>query len=219
MPAMEAFALDSSSIRDISGLLLDAEGRLTCVPALVLQQTTPQERMLFGVRHGLYGFPTTELCDFLRDRIGGRSAIEIGAGHGLLAKTLGITATDNRQQEKPALKRHYEAIRQPIVPYGDNVEKLDAQAAVEKYRPNVVISCWVTHRFDPTRPVAGGSESGVDEATIIETCDEYISIGNEHVHSGKPIWSLPHQKFHPTWLYSRAINGSKDYIAIWRRAA
>ncbi len=42
------------------------------------------------------------------------------------------------------------------IPYGKTVEKLDADAAVRKYRPKVVIACWVTHRFDPAQPHAGG---------------------------------------------------------------
>lgn len=173
--------------------------------------------MLFGVRHGLYGFPTEELCSFLRVRIRGRQAIEIGSGHGVLAKALGIPATDNRQQEDAEVRAHYAAIRQPTVPYGEHVEKLDAAAAVEKYRPAVVVACWITHRFDPSRPDAGGSATGVDEVAIIASCDEYIFIGNERVHAHKPIWALPHEKLTPPWLYSRAINGSRDFIGIWRR--
>ena len=81
----------------------------------------------------------------------------------------------------------------------------------------MVVSCWVTHLYDPARGQAGGSATGIDEAALIASCDEYISIGNEHVHAGKPIWALPHEKLTPPWLYSRAINGSPDYIAIWRR--
>lgn len=91
-----------------------------------------------------------------RSRIKGRIAIEIGAGHGVLAGALSIPATDNRQQEDPELRAYYAQIGQSTVPYGENVEKLDAAAAVAKYRPNIVVACWVTHRFDPKRPHAGG---------------------------------------------------------------
>ena len=214
---MDAHILDPAEVRDISGLLLDEQRCLRVIPSSVLEDTTPQERLLFGVRHGLYSFPTEELCSFLRERIRGRRAIEIGAGHGALAKALAIPATDNRQQEDERVKAHYAALRQPTVPYGEHVEKLDAAAAVEQYRPDVVIACWVTHRFDPGRPHAGGGSSGVDEEAIIASCDEYIFVGNEHVHAPKPIWSLPHEKLTPPWLYSRAVNGSRDFIGIWRR--
>jgi len=215
---MDAFAIDLTKVRDISSRLVDDRGRLRIVSARTLEGTTAQERLLFGVRQGVYSFPTDELCDFLRSRIEGRVAIEIGAGHVLLAKALSIPATDNRQQEDPELKAYYAQIGQPTVPYGENVEKLNAAAAVAKYRPNVVIACWVTHRFDPDRPHAGGSVTGVDEASIIELCDEYIFIGNEHVHAHKPIWEMPHEKLTPRWLYSRAVNGSREFIATWRRS-
>lgn len=216
---MDAFAINPAQVRDISSQLLDAEGRLRVVSARTLEPTTPQERFLFGVREGVYSFPTEELCEFLRSRIAGRTAIEIGAGHGLLAQALSIPATDNRQQEDEELKAYYQAIGQPTVRYGANVEKLDAAAAVEKYQPTVVVACWVTHKFDAAHPAAGGSRSGVDEASLIAACDEYIFIGNEHVHAAKPIWALPHEKTTPSWLYSRAINGTRDFIAIWRRKA
>lgn len=213
---MEAYSLNPDDVRDISDFLLDAHGNLQVVPASVLAATTPEERLLFGVRHGLYSLPTRELCDFLRDRIAGRRAIEVGAGHGVLASALGIPATDNRQQEEPALIAHYRSIGQPTVPYGDNVEKLDAAAAVRKYKPQVVVACWVTHRFDLSRPSAGGSTTGLDEEELIASCEEYILIGNEHVHAGKSIWKAPHDKLTPPWLYSRAVNGTPDFIAIWR---
>lgn len=219
MHHIELHAIDPMRVRDISDLLLDTHGRLKVVPAAVLEATTAEERLLFGVRHGLYSLPTEELCSFLRQRIAGRTAIEIGAGHGVLAQALDIPATDNRQQEDDGLRAYYASIRQPTVPYGDNVEKLDAASAVEKYRPAVVISCWVTHEYDPANPDAGGSSSGVDEAAVIEACEEYIFIGNQHVHAQKPIWTLPHEKLTPSWVFSRAINGSKDFIAIWRRAS
>lgn len=216
---MDAFAINPAQVRDVSSLLLDAEGCLRVVPARTLEATTPQERFLFGVREGVYSFPTEELCEFLRSRIAGRTAIEIGAGHGVLSQALSILATDNRQQEDEELKAYYQAIGQPTVRYGANVEKLDAAAAVEKYKPAVVVACWVTHQFDAAHPAAGGSRSGVNEASLIAQCDEYIFIGNEHVHTAKPIWALPHEKITPPWLYSRAINGTRDFIAVWRREA
>ncbi|QHE89225.1 hypothetical protein [Hydrogenophaga sp. BPS33] len=213
---MDAYLVNPSGTRDIASLMLDECRQLKVVSASTLAATTAQERLLFGVQHGLYSFPTEELCQFLRSRIAGRSAIEIGAGHGVLAKALGIPATDNRQQEEPAIKAHYAGLGQPTVPYGDHVEKLDAHAAVEKFRPSVVVACWTTHRFDPARPHAGGSAFGVNEKRLIESCDEYIFIGNEHVHREKSIWTLPHEKITPPWVYSRAVNGTPDFIAIWR---
>lgn len=216
---MDVYFTDAASVRDISSLLLDSNGRLRVIPSQVLEDTTAQERFVFGVRHGLYSFPTEELCDFLRARTLGKTTIEIGAGHGALPRALSIPATDNRQQEEAEFKTHYRQIGQPTVPYGEHVEKLDAISAVQRYKPSVVIACWVTHLFDPERPDAGGSMFGVDEEKFIAACDEYIFVGNEKVHAHKPIWGIPHEKLTPSWLYSRAVNGSRDFIAIWRRAS
>ena len=214
---MDAFPLDPSNVRDISSLLLEDDGTFRVLPASAYEGTTPEERLLFGVRHGIYGFPTIELVDFLRERIAGRRAIEIGSGNGVLAATLGIPATDNRQQEDPAIRAYYDSIAQPVVRYGNDVEKLSATEAVAKYKPQVVVASWVTHRFDPARQDAGGSETGVDEVALLKTCETYLFVGNEQVHAKKAIWAMPHSKLTPPWLFSRAMNGSPDFIAIWSR--
>lgn len=215
---LEVWHVDPTRTRDLAPRLLDAHGHPRVVPASVLADTTSPDRLRFGVTHGIYAFLTEELVDWLQSFIAGRTAIEIGAGHGQLAQALGIPATDNRQQEEATLRSYYASLGQPTVRYGDHVEKLDAAAAVIHYRPQVVIAAWVTHRYDPTRPDAGGSETGVDEAAIVATCDAYVFIGNTHVHRQKPINTLPHRRITPPWLYSRAINGSPDFIGIWQRS-
>jgi hypothetical protein len=63
---MVPFTLDPTQVRDLSIRLLDAQRRLRVVLKCELEATTPEERLLFDVRHGLYGFPTQELVDFLR---------------------------------------------------------------------------------------------------------------------------------------------------------
>lgn len=214
---MNIAVIDPRSVRDIAPLLLDSKGQLKVVPASALAGTTAQERAVFGVHHGVYGFLTEELLTWLREFIGERSALEVGSGHGRLATELDIRATDNRQQEAPHIRAYYAALRQPVIQYGPHVEKLTAEEAVRKYRPQVVVASWVTHRYDPSRHEAGGNQDGVREEEIIQGCDAYVFIGNEKVHAQKSIWALPHEKFSPPWLYSRAHNGSPDFIAIWRR--
>lgn len=207
---------DPDSIRDISSSLLDAEGKLKSVPARTLEQTTVQERALFGMRHAVYSFITDELVAFLKKRIGNRSAIEIGSGNGRLAHMLEIAATDNRQQESPEIKAYYALMRQPVIEYGDNVEKRPALNAVRHYKPDVVIACWVTHKYDPRNHAAEGNQDGVDEEALLAHCGQYVFIGNKHVHRNKPIWKLPHEIIEPPWLYSRAHNGSANFIAVWQ---
>jgi len=89
----------------------------------------------------------------------------LARGSGALAKALALRATDNGQQEEPTVRAHYQALGQSTVRYGENVERLEALAAVDNCRPQVVVGCWVAHRLDPVRPEAGGSASGVDEAS------------------------------------------------------
>lgn len=207
--------LDPAQIRDISPLVLDDRGRLKVMPSQFWATTTPSERTLFGHQHGVYGFPTTELVDHLKRRIAGRTAIEIGAGHGVLADALGIPGTDSRQQARGKYKKVYAAAGQNAVTYGRNIIPRDAAEAVRRYEPQVVIASWVTHRYEPARHYAGGNEVGVDEEDVLAHCDEYIHIGNDQVHEHKKIWNLPHYKDYPDFVYSRASNGSRDFLAIW----
>jgi len=209
-----AFALDTARIRDLTPEVMDDRGRMRVLPMAFWQGTTVDERALFGHTHGIYGFPTIELVEYLRELIGDRSAIEIGAGHGVLAEALGIPATDNKMQNRLPWRRIYELTGQPPVRYGRNVTALDAAAAIRRHRPEVVIGSWVTHRYDPRRHWAGGNEIGVDEAVIVAVAD-YVSIGNEEVHAAKAIWDLPHTKLHAPFVFSRAANGSPDFIATW----
>lgn len=207
---------DPTSVRDISPLLLDEKGQLKSVPASVLAETTVLERALFGRTHSVYGFLTDELLAFIRERIAGKSAIEVGAGNGQLARHLGIPATDNRQQEWPEIAEYYRSLQQPVISYGSNVEALDALSAVRKYKPDVVIGSWVTHRYDPTRHQAGGNKDGVDEKELLKHCGAYLFIGNTLVHKNKPIWDEAPEVIEPEWLYSRAHNGTPNFIAIWK---
>ena len=214
---MQTRIIDPSNVRDLGEQLLESDGSLKVVPSSTLRDTSIEERAIFGLKNGIYGFLTTELIEYLKDFIGARKAIEIGAGHGKLAQALGIAATDNRMQERPEIAAYYALLRQPVVKYGSNVEKLDAIEAVKKHKPQVVVASWVTHKYDASRHAAGGNEDGVKEEDVIGGCDAYVFIGNTKVHANKSIWSLPHKLITPEWLYSRAHNGSKDFIAIWEK--
>lgn len=209
--------IDPGSTRDLAPQALGPDGRLRVLPAAFWAGTTVAERALFGTRHGLYSFPTTELAAHLGALIAGRPAIEIGAGHGVLAAALGITGTDSYQQAKEPYKTYYRLHGQPAVPYGPDVVEAHASRAVRRYRPQVVIGCWVTHKYDRARHAAGGNEAGVDEEDILRNCQMYIVVGNEQVHAGKKIWARPHQISYPPFVYSRAVNGTRDFIAVWAR--
>ena len=208
--------IDTHGLRDLAVDALDAHGRLRVMPASYWAQTTREERAAFGTRQGLYSFPTVELVDRLREIIDGRSAIEVGAGHGVLADALGIAATDSHQQAMPKYRALYEAMKRPIVPYGPKVEKLDAWAAIRLHNPRVVIGCWVTHKYDPRRHAAGGNEAGLEEDWILDHCETYVVVGNDKVHEHKAIWKRRHSIERPPYVFSRAANGTSDFIAVWK---
>lgn len=212
---MDTFVLEPQKIRDISADVLDTSGRLRVLPAAYWATTTLEERALFGHQRGLYSFPTVELVEYLRGIIDGRSAIEIGAGHGVLAEALDIPATDNRMQEWEKYRFIYGVTGQPPVPYGPNVIDCHASRAVRRYKPQVVIGCWVTHKYDKARHAAGGNEIGVDEEDILRYCETYVVVGNKVVHEGKKIWNRRHDIEYPPFIYSRAHNGRRDFIATW----
>lgn len=213
---MDHIELDPATTRQLGPDVLDEHGRMRILPASFWAATTVEERALFGHTHGIYAFPTVELVERLTKIIDGRPAIEIGAGNGVLAQALGIPATDNRQQEMPKYKAIYEATRQPIVPYGPNIVDMHASKAVRHYKPDVVIGCWVTHKYDPQRHELGGNEIGIDLRDILANCKLFVHVGNERTHALSPIWQRRHEIEYPDWLYSRAHNGSREFLATWR---
>lgn len=213
---MKTFRLDPDQIQDLRPEVLDEYGRFQILPADYWAATTVEERALLGHRTGMYSFPTTELVAHLRELIGGRTAIEVGAGNGVLAQALNIPATDNKQQLMPRYRTLYDAHGLALVPYGENIIEMDASHAVRYFRPAVVIGCWVTHRYDPTAHHLGGNEIGLDEPDLLHHCEEYVMVGNEDVHKDKPVWSSPHEISYPPFVYSRAHNGSRDFVAVFK---
>jgi hypothetical protein len=213
---VNTYLADMTGVRDLAPFVIDEEGLPQIMPAAFYEQTTLKERYWLGHRYGLYLLPTVELCGWLGEHIGARSAIEIGAGNGRLADWLGIPATDSKLQEDPDMKDLYGSLGQAPVHYGPNVEKLEAKKAVRRYRPEVAIGAWVTHRYNPRRHLSGGNQFGPDMNWILERIYEYVLIGNEEVHAKNPLWDLPHEIHHLPFIYSRAVNGSRDFVAVWK---
>lgn len=206
---------DVSKVRDLAPDVIGPDGRPRIMPAAYYAGTTREERALLGHRHGIYLLPTVELVESLRAVIAGRRAIEIGSGNGVLAEALGIPATDSCMQADANIAALYALSGQPTVTYGSNVEALDAVAAIDKYRPQVVVAAWVTHKYSAGRHEAGGNMFGVDEDRLLDSCEQYLFVGNERVHQGKVIWSAPHWIAYPDYVYSRAVNGSRDFVACF----
>lgn len=217
MPGASVSILDPRNIRDISLDVLDEKGQLRIVSSSYYRNTTPSERALLGHQNALYGLPTLELVRWIKNYIAGRTAIEIGAAHGLLAKAIGIPATDSFMQDDQAIRAIYQAAGQKTVPYGTHVEKLSAAEAIAKYKPQVVVASWVTHLWTPERHEAGGNAFGVDEEAILDNADAYVFIGNHNTHKGKSIWSRPNRFIEQDFVYSRSLNADGDFLCVWEK--
>lgn len=216
MPGPGTHVIETEGVRDLGPEVLDPYGRPRVLSAAWWASTTVQERALFGHRNGIYCFPTIELVERLKQIIDGRAAIEIGSGNGVLAEALGIPGSDNFQQEMPKYKFIYAATRQPTVKYGPNVWNMHASQAVRHWKPQVVIGAWITQKFNPARPELGGNEIGVDLRDIRLQCEQLVLIGNEKTHDSNPLWTMKHEIDYPDYLYSRAANGSREFIATWK---
>jgi len=202
---------------DIASQLLDANGNLKLLKFSDYDQFPDEDLRLFCHFHARYLLPTIELIDFLKEKINSRNTIEIGAGSGDLGRNLNIKMTDNYCQEWPEVKTWYETIKQPIVKYGKDVEKLDALEAIEKYKPEVVIGAWVTQWIDPKLPPppGGGSIYWIKEDKVLETTDIYIVIGADEIHKNKFILKAPHETINALdFVRSRRKD---NVIYIWNK--
>lgn len=215
IPPMERIDVSESDLRMLDILLLNKSGRMRPVPAASLKALPLLHLRAWASQRGRYGFPTAELVAWLKQRIGSRSALEIGAGIGDLGFYLGIPMTDSYQQvTDPATIAYLAMLRQvPTRPLPE-VLKEDAQTAVLNRRPDVVVASWVTQRCLPGE--TSGNMHGPREEEILKHCGQYIFIGNENIHGDKRIMSLPHETFKFSWLVSRAADQSKNVIYVWK---
>jgi hypothetical protein len=212
--------IESFERQDIDYLvkqLYNENEELNILPSSFYSEIEPVHVRQFCLEHGVYCLPTTELIEYLKNEIGDKKAIEIGAGHGAISKALGIVATDSYMQVQPEVKVHYEIMRQAICKYGKNVEKYEAEEAVRKYRPDTVVAAWVTHKYNPKQHYREGNMYGVREHKIIEKSKRYVFIGNTSPHRMKPILDTTHKTIEVDWLVSRLYKkvGCKDVIWIW----
>lgn len=197
--------------------LLDSRGRLKLLPTSAYDAIGPEGLRLWCHHHARYGLPTLELVDWVREEIGDREAIEIGAGHGDLGYRLGIPATDSWNQALPEVAHYYRVMGQPVIQYPEWVVRLDALAAVEHYQPEVVVASWVTQWVDPDKdpPRGGGSVYGVKEEEILDRGITYILIGNITVHGDKRIMKIKHRELELPFLRSRSSRPELNRVWVW----
>lgn len=204
--------LDRGEFQDLLKAVIE-DDKLKLVPCAVYDSFKPDILRMFTHLSARYLLPTVELVDYLKRIIGDRKAIEIGSGCGDLARFLDIPATDNYCQEWPVVKDMYAKTGQPTIKYGENVERIDAAAAIEKYKPDVVLGAWVTQWIDPELPPppGGGNVFGIKESEVIKTVQTYIVIGAEDIHKYKFILKEPHEVLDAGMVRSRRYDNR-----IWK---
>ena len=186
------------------------DGKLQVKPFSFIRKYPMNTIHLFMLEHGIYVLPTTELIDFLKENIIG-NAIEIGAGNGAIGRALNIPITDSRLQERPDIIQYYKAMKQPIIKYPKDVEKMDGEIAVDKYRPDTVIGAFITHRWNGRN----GNAWGVDERNLLKMVKRYIHIGNLVTHQHSDIIKDKHEEHYFPWIVTRAVHQKENRIFIF----
>ncbi len=220
--ALYSFVMEILPNVDVSCLdkVLLKNGEVQVVPSATLKDIDYTHLRLWCHKHAVYGLPTTELIEFLKSIISGYVAIEVGAGNGVFGRALGIPSTDSMcQTNVPEIAAYYRLIGQPPVKYGDNVEELEASAAIDKYTPEVVFGSWVTQYISPIEvkpPPGGGSVYGLRESEFIKKIFKYVIFGNEDIHGLKLLLQDPAIKVvkhkNPDHFWSRATNHTNNTI-------
>jgi len=206
LPNIDTTYLNSSMIE---------EGAVKPMPHSFLQSLPHQVIQVWCVRNGLYTVATLELIDWLKNKINGRRAIEIGSGKCGIGRALVIPSTDNYCQTLPEIRAYYAALGQAVIEPPSFVEKIEAEEAVAKYKPEVVIGSFITQRY--REGDIDGNMYGPDEESWLGKV-EYIHIGNETTHKNKRILKYNHDTFKAPWLVSRAVYQSQNVIWTWPMA-
>lgn len=211
---MDIWKLGRVDIGYLDSLLM--ENRLPkSVPASVLQGLPLDHLQQWCVRRGVYQIVTDELLEWLAQRIRGRVAIEICAGHGTIGRALGIMRTDSYMQTRPEIKAYYAKIRQATIQPPPDVVCKDANAIVQMLKPEVVIGAWVTQKWMPGDDQ--GSVEGVDELALVATGTTYIHIGNDKSHGYKRLMREAHDHHYFPWLFSRGQHPEQNHLCVWPR--
>ena len=197
-------------------MLLQPDGKLRLMPAAELLTLSVEALQAWCVQRARYQLVTVELIEWLKPFVVGRKALEIGAGMGDLGHHLGIPMTDSAVQvekKDELLLGIFQLAKQAPTDPPPDVERIDAEAAVIKYKPEVVIGAWITQKWHEGD--ARGSVYGPEEIRIVRAVDCYIHIGNRKVHCDKRILKLKHKEHRPPGLVSRGFDPSGNIIWSW----
>ncbi len=211
--------LENENIHELEQLVIK-DNKIQPIPFEAANRFTQSQISVFCLKHALYQFPTTELIDWLKNEIGISKTIEIGAGNGVIGRNLGIQMTDNHMQTWPHIRYIYDNLKQPPIIYGKDVEEIPALDAIDRYKPETVLACWVTHKYAPG--LTEGNQYGVEEEKMfIKGVKKYIHVGNETIHESKPL--IKHmitpkgtmKRYWFPWLLSRSMQRTSNVIYVF----
>lgn len=176
---------DEKAIANYNSLLLGYEGYPKLFKAKELEDIIADlgrnNFIVFCYRNAIYQYPTVELVDWLHQQIGDRSAIELGSGNNLLYQHLGIKGTDSFIQTEKGIQIVYRNIGQRSTFPPEDVENIEAIAALDKYKPQVAIASWLSpERKQWSKDSYPGLRVAYEH--LLVKCEKYIMIGNLDVH-------------------------------------
>jgi len=217
---IESIGVYPKDVEYLDRALLDENGRLKLLTNYDYRCFPHVHLRVWASLHSRYGFPTTELIAWLKERIAKRTALEIAAGNGDLGHRLDIPMTDSYQQVDDRETMLYLAAMgvTPTNPPPD-VKKEDGENAVRRRKPRVVIACYATEKWDKREPNKPGNYKGIRYGYVIERCETFILIGNKSVHGQSSALALPHEEFYFPWIVTRSKQQSDNRIWVWNNSA
>jgi hypothetical protein len=193
---MEIHVYQDKPVEYLDDILLK-DGELQVLSAADLLQIDYLDLQLWCHKNAIYGIPSKELIEVIKPHLVENKSIEVGAGCGVFGRVLNIPSTDSMVQNDPLIRLYYQALGQPVVNYGKNVINLEASAAIDKFKPEVVFGSWVTQYLAPDEvdKLRGqGSEYGLKESEFLPNIKKYIVYGNDSIHGHKKILNDPKYK-------------------------
>ena len=206
-----------SLLFQFDNLLLDTSTkRIKLQPASAYSEILRNDLQTWMHYRNRYILPTVELVNWLKAKIDGRRAIEVGAGSDDLSYHLGIQAIGSN----PVLCADARTI--PLLPSQiptraaySGLHELDDMQAILELRPDVAIGAWIPDKF--TDNFGNLSKYAPNECQIIQNT-EYVHIGCESIHGRSSLLGFPHEVVKIPGLVSRAnLSPPDNVIHVWKK--
>lgn len=210
----------------LSKLVKEENGKLfpRIVPAQEILKLGDFNRQILMTQLGLYVWPTQELVEFFKKNINDKTPVlELGAGNGVLGKTLGWNSTDNFSQStqfnaRNEIEKQYNAMalmqlkNNNIAPvnYGSNVINLNAHDAIREYKASAIVGLYLT---DITQ-----NEFTINlvDALLYANTEMFYLVGNMDTHHNKsPIFEYKHEAIELEGLVVRHQKNELGRIFKW----